>query len=87
MSFETTAQVIKKYQQSAKDTGSPEVQVAMLSARIERMTEHFSKHSADHSSRRGLLRMVSQRKELLTYLERTDANRYRTLIEQLGLRR
>ena len=71
----------------AKDTGTPEVQVALLSSRIEQLTEHFKVHTKDHSSRRGLLRAVNQRRKLLTYLERVDVARYRSLIERLGLRR
>ena len=88
MSFEiNTQEILKKYQFNAKDTGSPEVQVALLSARIDRLTDHFKAHSKDHSSRRGLLRAVNQRRKLLTYLERIDPARYRSLIERLGLRR
>lgn len=87
MSFETKAEVVKKFQQNAKDTGSPEVQIALLSTRIDRLTEHFKTHNQDYHSRRGLLRLVSQRRRLLTYLERFDSARYRALIERLGLRR
>lgn len=90
MSFSTTnkADVIKKFQQTgAKDTGSPEVQVALLSARIDRLTEHFKAHKHDNESRRGLLRLVSARRKLLTYLEKSESARYRKLIETLGLRR
>lgn len=90
MSFGTTeakTKVVKEFQQNAKDTGSPEVQIALLSTRIDRLTEHFKAHSHDHHSRRGLLRLVSQRRRLLKYLERTDFARYRALIERLGLRR
>ncbi|OGT50448.1 MAG: 30S ribosomal protein S15 [Gammaproteobacteria bacterium RIFCSPHIGHO2_12_FULL_38_11] len=81
------AEIVKKFQASAKDTGTPEVQVALLSSRIEQLTEHFKVHKKDHSSRRGLLRAVNQRRKLLTYLERIDVARYRSLIERLGLRR
>ena len=81
------AEIVKKFQLSANDTGTPEVQVALLSSTIERLTEHFKKHTKDHSSRRGLLRAVNLRRKLLTYLERTDVARYRSLIERLGLRR
>ena len=69
------------------DTGSPEVQVAMLSARISHLTEHLKVHKKDHHSRRGLLMMVGQRRRLLNYLSKTDINRYRALIAKLGLRR
>jgi small subunit ribosomal protein S15 len=79
--------VIKEYATGANDTGSPEVQVAILSERIANLTEHFKSHGKDNHSRRGLLKMVSQRRSLLTYLEKTDAERYRSLIERLGLRR
>ncbi|MCX7120956.1 MAG: 30S ribosomal protein S15 [Gammaproteobacteria bacterium] len=81
------AEIVKKYQASANDTGTVEVQVALLSARIEQLTGHFKVHTKDHSSRRGLLRAVNQRRKLLTYLERVDVARYRSLIERLGLRR
>ncbi|OGT34380.1 MAG: 30S ribosomal protein S15 [Gammaproteobacteria bacterium RIFCSPHIGHO2_02_FULL_39_13] len=89
MSFSTVnkAEIVKQYQASAKDTGSPDVQIALLSARIDRLTEHFKAHNHDNESRRGLLRLVSQRRKLLTYLERTDSVRYRNLIERLNLRR
>lgn len=88
MSFEiNTTEILKKFQVNAKDTGSPEAQVALLSARIDRLTEHFKTHKQDYSSRRGLLRAVNQRRKLLTYLERIDAARYRSLIERLKLRR
>lgn len=80
------AEVIAKYQQVAKDTGSPEVQVALLSADIEQLTGHFQSHKKDHHSRRGLLEKVSKRRKLLSYLKRIDFQRYTKLIEQLGLR-
>ncbi len=81
------AEVIKKSANKAGDTGSPEVQVAILSERINSLTEHFKTHVKDHHSRRGLLKMVSQRRKMLDYLKRTDADNYRKLIEQLGLRK
>ena len=87
MSFETKKEIVKKFQSNAKDTGSPEVQIALQSTRIDRLTEHFKTHTHDANSRRGLLRLVSQRRKLLTYLERVDVNRYRTLIDTLKLRR
>ena len=85
----TTAEkshLIKEYQLDGSDTGSPEVQVAILSAKITKLTEHFKTHIHDHHSRRGLLRMVSQRRKLLGYLRSTDISRYRKLIKRLGLR-
>src|SRR3990172_11587419 len=81
------AQVITEFQRATGDTGSPEVQVALLTARINGLTDHFKAHVKDHHSRRGLLKMVSQRRKLLDYLKRTDADNYRALIEQLGLRK
>ena len=78
--------LIKEYQLDGSDTGSPEVQVAILSAKINKLTEHFKTHIHDHHSRRGLLRMVSQRRKLLGYLRSTDISRYRNLIKRLGLR-
>ena len=81
------AQLVKQYQRSGKDTGSPEVQVALLTARINGLTEHFKTHTKDFHSRRGLLVMVSQRRKLLDYLKRKDADKYRELIEKLGLRK
>jgi small subunit ribosomal protein S15 len=79
--------VIQEYAKAAGDTGSPEVQVAILSERIVNLTEHFKTHAKDNHSRRGLLKLVSQRRGLLDYLQKTDAERYRVLIERLGLRR
>ncbi len=79
--------VIKTHQRSAGDTGSPEVQVALLTARIEMLAKHFESHKKDHHSRRGLLKLVNQRRQLLAYLKRKDDARYRSLIEKLGLRR
>ena len=81
------AQLIAEYGSGPADTGSPEVQVAMLSKRISDLTEHLKLHRHDHHSRRGLLLLVGQRRRLLQYLSRTDIARYRTLIERLGLRR
>jgi small subunit ribosomal protein S15 len=79
--------VVQEYQRGANDTGSPEVQVALLTARINHLTPHFVQHKKDHHSRRGLLRLVNQRRKLLDYLKRKDSERYRTLIERLGLRK
>lgn len=80
-------QIIKEYAIHPGDTGSPEVQIAVLSRRIKDLTEHFKEHKHDHHSRRGLLLLVGQRKRLLGYLQRVDIERYRALIERLGLRR
>jgi small subunit ribosomal protein S15 len=82
-----SSKVIQEYARGANDTGSPEVQVALLSARIAQLTEHFKTHKQDHHSRRGLLKMVNQRRSLLDYLHRKHAERYKALIEKLGLRR
>ncbi len=79
--------IIAKYATSKGDTGSPEVQVALLTARINGLTDHFKSHVKDHHSRRGLLRMVSQRRKLLDYLKTKNADGYRSLIERLGLRK
>ncbi len=84
---EQRAQVIKKYQRDDKDTGSSEVQVALLTVRINDLTEHFKVHAKDHHSRRGLLKLVSQRRRLLDYLKRTDLDKYSGLIKDLGLRK
>ena len=81
------AEVIKTYATTSGDTGSPEVQVAILSERIASLTEHFKTHVKDNHSRRGLLKMVSQRRRLLDYLRRKDETRYKTLIDKLGIRR
>lgn len=81
------ADVVKKYQRSADDTGSPEVQVALLSVRIEQLSDHFKEHKHDHHSRQGLLRMVSSRRKLLDYLKKSDVSRYQELITSLGLRK
>jgi small subunit ribosomal protein S15 len=87
VSVAAKAQVIQQHQRKPGDTGSPEVQVALLTARINGLTDHFKAHVKDHHSRRGLLKMVSQRRKLLDYLRRTDLDGYRKLIEQLGLRK
>jgi small subunit ribosomal protein S15 len=81
------AEIIGRYERKARDTGSPEVQVALLSERISKITEHLRTHSKDHHSRRGLLLLVSQRRALLGYLRREDEERYRTLVGSLGIRR
>jgi len=81
------AQVVQQYQRSGKDTGSPEVQIALLTERINSLTEHFKSHVKDFHSRRGLLKLVSQRRKLLDYLRRTDADTYRSIIERLSLRK
>jgi small subunit ribosomal protein S15 len=81
------AEVIKTYATKAGDTGSPEVQVAVLSERINNLTEHFKTHVKDNHSRRGLLKLVSQRRQLLDYLARADEARYKSLIERLNIRR
>jgi len=81
------AQLVQDYQRAKGDTGSPEVQIALLTARITDLTEHFKTHVKDHHSRRGLLRMVSRRRKLLDYLKRNNADTYRKLIDRLGLRK
>ncbi len=81
------AKLVQDYQRAKDDTGSPEVQVALLTARITDLTEHFKTHVKDHHSRRGLLRMVSRRRKLLDYLKRADVDKYRQLIDRLGLRK
>ncbi|MGC1950999.1 MAG: 30S ribosomal protein S15 [Gammaproteobacteria bacterium] len=87
LSTSETAQIIAQYQRSPRDTGSAEVQVALLSAEIQSLTEHFKVHVHDHHSRQGLLRKVNHRRRLLDYLRRMDVLRYRDLIKRLGLRR
>ena len=87
ISKERKEQIVADYGRSQGDTGSPEVQVAILTARINDLTEHFKSNPKDHHSRRGLLKMVGQRRGLLAYLKKTDIERYRTLIERLGLRK
>ncbi|MCI5078006.1 MAG: 30S ribosomal protein S15 [Oricola sp.] len=84
---ERKAELIQKYATKAGDTGSPEVQVAILTERITNLTEHFKGHKKDNHSRRGLLKMVSQRRSLLDYVKRKDEARYKTLISELGIRR
>jgi small subunit ribosomal protein S15 len=79
--------MIQKFAQHETDTGSPEVQVSLLTARINQLTDHFKTHAKDHHSRRGLLKMVSQRRSLIKYLSRLDRNRYKKLIGELGLRK
>jgi small subunit ribosomal protein S15 len=81
------AQVVKQYQRAGNDTGSTEVQIALLTERINGLTEHFKSHVKDFHSRRGLLKMVSQRRKLLDYLKRSDVDKYRSIIERLGLRK
>jgi small subunit ribosomal protein S15 len=87
LSAATKAEIVKEYQIDATDTGSPEVQVALLTARIVHLTEHFKSHIHDHHSRRGLIRMVNQRRKLLDYLKGKSQDRYQTVIKRLGLRR
>jgi small subunit ribosomal protein S15 len=87
LTTERKTEIIKTYATKTGDTGSPEVQVAILSERISGLTEHFKTHVKDNHSRRGLLKLVSQRRQLLDYLKRIDEARYRTLIERLGIRR
>ena len=81
------AQVVKQYQRAGNDTGSPEVQIALLTERINGLSEHFKSHVKDFHSRRGLLKMVSQRRTMLVYLKRNDADKSRSVIERLGLRK
>ncbi|PID49554.1 MAG: 30S ribosomal protein S15 [Proteobacteria bacterium] len=87
LSAEKKAEIVAEYRQSDTDTGSPEVQVALLTANIKHLTDHFAIHKHDHHSRRGMLKMVNQRRKLLDYLKRKDLGRYQSLIERLGLRR
>ena len=87
LSAEQKDAVVKEHQRAAGDTGSPEVQVALLTANIEQLQSHFKEHKKDHHSRRGLIRMVNQRRKLLDYLKRKNVDRYTQLIGQLGLRR
>jgi len=86
LSIETTAQVIADYKTHESDTGSPEVQIALLTARITQLTEHLKVHKKDHHTRRGLLMLVGRRKRLLGYLAGIDIERYRTLVQLLGIR-
>ena len=87
LTAEQTGKIIADFGRVPNDTGSPEVQVALLSARIDHLTDHFKNHKQDHHSRRGLLKLVNQRKRLLGYLKDRDLGRYQSLIERLGLRR
>lgn len=87
ISKEKKADIIKAYGRTEGDTGSPEVQIAILTERISELTEHLKSNNKDHHSRRGLLKMVGQRRGLLAYLKKTDIERYRSLIERLGLRK
>ena len=87
LSTERKSEVVGQFQRGAKDTGSPEVQIALLSARINELGEHFNTHKRDHASRRGLLKLVTQRRKLLDYLKETDASRYQDVVSKLGLRR
>ncbi|MBN7795789.1 30S ribosomal protein S15 [Parahaliea mediterranea] len=87
LNAEQKAEIVKEYQVSEGDTGSPEVQIALLTANIEQLRDHFAEHKQDHHSRRGLIRMVNQRRKLLDYLKRKEVTRYAELIKRLGLRR
>ena len=87
LSAEEKGQIVKQHQRGEADTGSPEVQVALLTANITHLTEHFNTHKGDHHSRQGLLRMVNKRRKLLDYLKSKDSKRYQDLISNLGLRR
>ncbi len=87
ISKEAKASIIEKYKRDEKDTGSPEVQIALLTQRINELTEHLKVHKKDNHSRRGLLKMVGKRRNLLNYLARKDLERYRQIVEKLGLRK
>jgi len=87
LTAETKAKIVNEYKRGEADTGSPEVQVALMSARIADLTGHFKEHIHDHHSRQGLLRLVNKRRKLLDYLKRRDVERYRQLIASLGLRK
>jgi small subunit ribosomal protein S15 len=87
LTAEVKAKIVEEYRLGSNDTGSPEVQVALLSANIDTLQGHFKSHQKDHHSRRGLIRMVNQRRKLLDYLKQKDADRYTKLIDRLGLRR
>lgn len=87
LSPENKLEIINKYKLHENDTGSPEVQIALLTERIKSLSAHLQEHKKDHHSRRGLYMMIGQRRKLLNYLRQTDVERYRTLIEQLGIRR
>lgn len=87
LNAEQKTQIVQEYKRSDSDTGSPEVQVALLTNRIAHLTQHFAEHKQDHHSRRGLLKLVNQRRKLLDYLKRKDQDRYQSIIERLGLRK
>jgi small subunit ribosomal protein S15 len=87
LNTETKKEIIDKFKLHGKDTGSPEVQIALLSNRIDYLTEHFKIHKKDHHSRRGLLKLVGQRRKLLNYLKRSDLTRYQQIIKELGIRK
>ena len=87
LSAEQKQQIVSEYQLSSSDTGSPEVQIALLTARIKHLTGHFKDHKKDHHSRKGLIRLVNQRRSLLDYVRNKDIQRYRDLVQRLGLRR
>ena len=87
ISKETKAELIKEYGRTAGDTGSPEVQIALLTARINHLTDHLKTNKQDHHSRRGLFKMVGRRRNLLAYLQKTDIERYRAIVAKLGLRK
>ena len=87
LSVEDRSAIVAKHQLQAGDTASPAVQVALLTARLQYLNEHFKKHAGDHHSRRGLLKMVGKRRRLLAYLRRTDSERYRQVLSDLGLRK
>jgi small subunit ribosomal protein S15 len=87
LSTERKGQIVGDFRRNTTDTGSPEVQIALLSARISELGEHFSTHKRDHSSRRGLLKLVTQRRKLLDYLKGSDVTRYQEIVAKLGLRR
>jgi len=87
LATEKKQEIINAFKQHDTDTGSPEVQIAILSERIAYLTEHFKAHKKDHHSRRGLLKLVGQRRRLLSYLKSKDVNRYKQVIERLGIRR
>jgi small subunit ribosomal protein S15 len=87
LDVEKTKEIVEQFRLHENDTGSPEVQIALLTERINYLTEHFKTHNKDHHSRRGLLKLVSLRRSLLDYLKRNDMERYRSLIERLGIRK
>ena len=87
MSAEDKKSIVEEFKRDESDTGSPEVQVALLTARIKQLTDHFAEHKHDHHSRQGLVRMVNSRRKMLDYLKNKDVERYRSLISRLGLRR